>query len=149
MGSNKIPGNGFEGSAVWSYVNNCLKFPNAVVLNAVVCRNTQMSKKRAQTQVRKRAQKGAKERFHVKIADNQVETTRLGNSQNWCLQELAMQCYQDFFQNFQGTFPGIYFSHLAGWRYSSRNADGIVGLRTLPRATGVSRALRARNQKKV
>ena len=63
-----------------------------VVLVAVVRRNTQINakeRKRAQLQVRKRAQKGhkraqrrAKERFHAKIANNQVETTRVGNSQD-------------------------------------------------------------------
>ena len=43
---------------------NSLQFPNAVVLNAVGRRNTQMSAnahKRAQTQVRKRGQKGKTE----------------------------------------------------------------------------------------
>ena len=46
--------------------SSLLEFPSAVILNAVVCRNMQMSaksaneRKRAQTQVRKRAQKSAK-----------------------------------------------------------------------------------------
>ena len=65
-------------SLVRNSVVGALQFPSAVVLNAVVRRNTQMcakERKRAQTQVRKRAQKGAKERnlrFRVKSANNQV-----------------------------------------------------------------------------
>ena len=61
-----------------------LQFPNAVVLNAVGRRNTRtrakernIERKRAQTQVRKRAAQKSikqlkKERFCVKIANNQV-----------------------------------------------------------------------------
>ena len=52
-----------------------LQFPNAVILNAIGRRNTQMrakERKRAQTQVRKRAQKSAKERFCIKIVNNEV-----------------------------------------------------------------------------
>ena len=66
-----------------------LQFLNAVVLNAVGRRSTQMrakehkresakerkrarARKKAQTQVRKREQKSAKECFRVKIANDQV-----------------------------------------------------------------------------
>ena len=55
-----------------------LQFPNAVVLDAVGCRNIHMSaneRKRVRTQERKRVQKGAqgaKERFRAKIVNNQV-----------------------------------------------------------------------------
>ena len=51
----------------------CLQFPNAVVLNAVVRRNTQKSsndRKRAQTQVRKRTQKGGKGRKSASLRKN-------------------------------------------------------------------------------
>ena len=73
-----------------------LKFwspPTAVVRNAAVRRNTQLSakeRKRAQTQVCKRAQKGtkerkmvqksAKERFCVKSQTTRFETSRFGKS---------------------------------------------------------------------
>ena len=45
-----------------------LQFPNAVVLNAMSAKE----RKRMSTKERKRAEKSAKERFRVKIADNQV-----------------------------------------------------------------------------
>ena len=55
-----------------------LEFPNAVVQTRLFAetrnlrKRAQMTCKRAQTQVCKRAQKGAKERIRVKIANNQV-----------------------------------------------------------------------------
>ena len=60
-----------------------VEIPNKVVPNAVGCRNTQMStkerkrksakeRKERKKAKRKRAQKSAKERFRVKIANNQV-----------------------------------------------------------------------------
>ena len=65
------------------------QFPNVVVLNAVVCRNTQMStkeRKRKSAKDRKRAQRGAKERKRAlprKIPNNsQMETGLSGNSRN-------------------------------------------------------------------
>ena len=62
-------------SPKWPCINNFdLKFPGAVILNTV-------GRKRAQSQVRKKAQKGAKERKRVspcKIANNHV-----GNNQVW------------------------------------------------------------------
>ena len=68
-----------------------LKFPKAVVLNAVVRRKrAQMSadeRKRTQTQVRKRAQKSAKGRKRAqkcasakKLQTTSFESTRFGNS---------------------------------------------------------------------
>ena len=59
----------------FSFNDLCLEFPIAVILNAVVRRNTQMSakeRKRKSAKERKRAQKGEKERFRVKFANNQV-----------------------------------------------------------------------------
>ena len=62
-----------------------LQFPNAVVLNAVGRRNAQMRAKdslRAQTQERKRAQKGAmKGGKRALPRKKRLQTTRLGNSQ--------------------------------------------------------------------
>ena len=66
-----------EGEGVEKFIPSLsLQFPNAVVLNAVGRRNPQKGAKE-----RKRAQKSAKERFRVKSANNQVKTTRFGNSQ--------------------------------------------------------------------
>ena len=69
-------GFGQRGKKTLSY----LQFSNAVVLNAVGRRNTQMNAnlkspnehKWTQTQVHKRAQKGANERFRINIVNNQV-----------------------------------------------------------------------------
>ena len=49
-----------------------LKFPNAVVLNVVGRREMQMSGKERKRKNAKERNKGAKERFRVKIANNQV-----------------------------------------------------------------------------
>ena len=52
------------------------------------------NRKRAQTQACKRAQKGAKERFRVKIAKDQVLTTRLNRLRFWkalCPPSLVLQ----------------------------------------------------------
>ena len=60
-----------------------LQFPNAVVLNAVGRRNTQMQTKERKRKSAKEgkgrnsAQKSAKERFSVKIANNQVWNNRV------------------------------------------------------------------------
>ena len=66
-----------------------LQFPNEDVLNAVGCRNTQMranERKRAQTQVRKRAKKertrAQKSASAQKSQTTRFKTTRFGNSQS-------------------------------------------------------------------
>ena len=57
-----------------------LQFPNAVVLNAVGRRNTQM-RKRKFAKERQKAQRSAKERFCVTFETTRFKTTRFGNSQ--------------------------------------------------------------------
>ena len=85
---NGSDGSGFRfrfGSWATLFFSYALKY--VVVLNAVVCRNTQMSAKEmsAKERIRKRAQKGAKERKRAlpckKWQTTRFKTTRFGNSQ--------------------------------------------------------------------
>ena len=61
------------------------KFPNAVLLNAVGCRNMQITaneRKRAQMQVHTRVQSNAKEHFHVKL---QTWATLTGHAKGYAM----------------------------------------------------------------
>ena len=68
--------------APWVYPPFLSKFPNAVVLNAVVRRITQMSAKEHKWAKKDRKRKSTKERCHLKLQTTRFETTRFGNSRH-------------------------------------------------------------------